>query len=155
MIFHLSIDADDPRHVASVIAELWRGRSAPFPPVAEGSWVALALDERNSTIEVYPRGTELHPAQVDADAVAARGEPHGFCATHAAIATPLSLEEVMAIAERENWPARYRKRGGLFGVIELWLEGRVMVEVLTAEMQAEYLAMKGPPLPLQGEPRAS
>ena len=60
MLFHLSIDARDPRHVANVIAELFgSGKAAPFPPVAEGSWVALALDERNTTVEVYPRGTVL------------------------------------------------------------------------------------------------
>ena len=30
-------------------------------------------------------------------------------------------------------------RGGVFGVIELWVENRVMVEVLTDTMQREYL----------------
>ncbi len=46
MLFHVSIDADDPKHVAAVFAELWNGRAVPFPPVAEGSWMALAGDER-------------------------------------------------------------------------------------------------------------
>ncbi|MHA6768507.1 hypothetical protein [Sphingobium ummariense] len=46
----------------------------------------------------------------------------------------------MAIALREGWPAKYPKRGGQFGVIELWIEGRQMIEGLTAEMQAEHLA---------------
>jgi len=46
----------------------------------------------------------------------------------------------LAIAQREEWPAKYRKRGGLFGVIELWIEGRQMMKVLTPEIQAEYLA---------------
>lgn len=31
-------------------------------------------------------------------------------------------------------------RGGLFDVIEVWLENVLMIEVLTAEMQAEYQA---------------
>jgi hypothetical protein len=44
----------------------------------------------------------------------------------------------MAIAVREGWPAKYRKRGGMFGVIEIWIEGRQMIEVLTPDMQAEY-----------------
>jgi hypothetical protein len=56
------------------------------------------------------------------------------------MATKLGEDEVLAIAKREGWPAKYRKRGGLFGVIEIWLEGDRMVEVLTSEMQAEYLA---------------
>ena len=58
----------------------------------------------------------------------------------AAIATPLDRQAVLAIAAREGWPAKYRKRGGVFGVIELWIEGRQMMEILTPEMQAEYLA---------------
>jgi hypothetical protein len=145
MIFHLSIEADDPRHVASVLAELWRGTSAPFPPVAEGSWMAIAGDERNSTIEIYPRGSELRPAEGDADSYAAPGEKRRYTATHMAIATPLERDEVFAIAAREGWPAKYRKRGGLFGVIEFWVEGGQLVELLTPEMQREYLAMKLPP----------
>jgi hypothetical protein len=33
----------------------------------------------------------------------------------------------------------YCRRGGAFGVIELWVEGCQLVEVLTPEMQREYL----------------
>ena len=40
MLFHLSIDADNPKHVAEVFAEIWKGRAMPFPPVAVGSWMA-------------------------------------------------------------------------------------------------------------------
>jgi len=68
MLFHLSIDADDPRNVANVIAELWGGHAFPFPPVLTGSWVAMAGDDRGTTVEVYPRGAELHEAPGDADA---------------------------------------------------------------------------------------
>ena len=143
MIHHYSIAARDPRHVAQVIAELWGGRAQPFPPVAEGSWVALAGDERHSMVEVYPFGCELRPAEGDADAVARfNPEASGFTATHAALASPLDPAEVFAIAEREGWQAKHRRRGGLFGVIELWIENSVMVEVLTPEMQREYLAMR-------------
>ena len=59
MIFHISIEADDPERTARMMAEIWRGKAYPFPPVAKGSWVAMAGDERNSTVEVYPRGTDL------------------------------------------------------------------------------------------------
>jgi hypothetical protein len=75
--------------------------------------------------------------------VDAHGDPSGtdrFSASHGAIATHLDRKAVLALAEREGWPAKYRKRGGLFGVVELWIEGRQMMEVLTPEMQAEYLA---------------
>jgi hypothetical protein len=66
-----------------------------------------------------------------------------FNPTHGAIATGLDRDAVLAIAAREAWPAKYRKRGGMFGVIELWIEGRQMMEVLTPEMQSEYLAVMG------------
>lgn len=150
MIFHLSIAAKNPQHVAGVLAEIWRGQSMPFPPVAVGSWMAVAGDERNTLIEVYPFGCELKPAEGDADAVGeVNPQAPRFTATHAAIATPLDEAEVFAIAKREGWQAKYRKRGGQFGVIELWLENSTMIEVLTAEMQREYLAitprMPGPP----------
>ena len=46
---------------------------------------------------------------------------------------------MLAIARREGWPAKYRKRGGAFGVIEIFVEGCQMIEVLTEEMQREYV----------------
>lgn len=139
MLFHVSIEADDPRRVAEVVAEIWRGEALPFPPVADGSWVAFANDDRNTIMEVYPRGTALHEAPGDADAVGLPSAPHRNNATHAAIATDLDIEAVYKIALREGWPVKYCRRGGQFGVIELWIEGCQMIEVLTPEMQREYL----------------
>jgi hypothetical protein len=141
MIFHLSIAAAQPKRVANVLAELWQGTVFPFPPIATGSFAVLAGDERNSLIEVYPLGTELVPADGDGDAES-RHNPvaSGHTATHAAIASPLPLADVLHIASREGWTAKVRKRGGLFRVIELWLENTVMIEVLTAEMADEYLS---------------
>ncbi|ARR53023.1 hypothetical protein HY78_05965 [Rhizorhabdus wittichii DC-6] len=140
MLFHMSIAADDPRHVATVLAELIGGEAMPFPPVSQDGWMALADDGRGTSIEVYPAGTLLREAEGDADAY---GEPGGldrFTASHGAFGTALEMDEVMAIAHREGWPAKYRKRGDMFGVVELWIEGRQMMEILTPSMQAEYLA---------------
>jgi hypothetical protein len=139
MLFHVSIEADRPRHVAEVIAELWQGRALPFPPVGVGSWVAFAGDDRGTIVEVYQRGTELRENHGDADAVGVQGAPRRHNATHIAIATSLDAEAVFAIAEREGWPAKACNRGGKFHLIELWVEGCQMVEVLTGEMQREYL----------------
>lgn len=140
MLFHLSIDARNPRRVAEVLVEIFgAGAVTPFPPVAEGSWLAMAGDERNTMIEIYPRGCRLVEAEGDADATSVM-EAGGLTATHFAIATPLDEAGVFAIARREGWPAKYRKRGGMFGVVEMWIEGDRMVEVLTAEMQDEYRA---------------
>ena len=145
MIFHISIEADEPARVAAAIARLWRGEAFPFPPVAEGSLIVLAGDDRNSAVEVYPRGAELHPVPGDADAEARMSAaPRRHGAVHVAIASPLTADEVFALAAEEGWLAKYRKRGGAFGVIELWVENCLMVEVLTAEMQAEYLETMTP-----------
>jgi hypothetical protein len=145
MIFHLSMPARRPERVAQVVAELWHGTALPFPPV-EGSWMAMAGDDRSSAIEFYPDGVALFPAEGDRDAEGRRvqEDPAGHHAAHAAIATPLDEGEVHAIARREGWTAKTLNRGGLFRVIELWVEERTMLEVLTAEMQAEYLSTMTP-----------
>ncbi len=140
MLFHMSIAANDPQRVASVLAEFWGGEALPFPPVSEGAWIALAGDERGTGVEVYPADVVLRETDGDADAHGARAPAQTYTPTHGAIATGLRREQVLAIAAREGWPAKYRSRGGMFGVIELWIERRQMMEVLTPDMQAEYLA---------------
>jgi hypothetical protein len=140
MIFHVSISAAEPERVAGIFAELWGGKYYPFAPVARGSFIVHAGDDRNSAIEIYPRGTELVPAEGDADATSVHNVAStGRGPTHIALQTKLSEAEVMDIARREGWQAKYRKRGGTFGVIELWIENVQMVEVLTEPMCREYL----------------
>jgi hypothetical protein len=145
MIHHISFAAEDPERAARAVAELWGGEAFPFPPVATGSWVAISGDERGTTMEFYPAGLELHPADGDADceALPARG-PARFTASHAAVATNLDAEAVHAIARRHGWLSKYRKRGDIFGVIEVWIENSVMLEVMTPEMQAEYTGFMSP-----------
>lgn len=145
MIFHLSFAARDPRRAATVIAELWGGEAFPFPPVAVGSWVAIAGDERGTTMEIYPAGSELVPADGDADAIAVTNDAHPVHgATHAAIASPLSAEAIEAIAAREGWLSKPRVRGGRFGVIEFWVENSFLLEVLTPDMQRQYTDFMSP-----------
>lgn len=145
MIFHFSIAAAQPQRVASILAELWRGEVLPFPPIGTDSLVVMAGDERNSLIEIYPHGTELVPAEGDADCITQHNPwASTRSATHAAIATPLTADEVLAIAGREGWIAKYRKRGGMFGVVEFWLENATMIELLPADMTQEYLATMTP-----------
>jgi len=139
MLFHMSADAEDPKRAAELVAELWGGRAYPFPPVGRGSWVAMAGDARNTTFEFYRRGTELQPGEGDAEGIGVETDGRRYGPSHAAIATPLSIEEVKAIAERHGAPAKHCIRGGLFGVVEVWIEGRFLIEVLTPEMQAQYL----------------
>jgi hypothetical protein len=67
------------------------------------------------------------------------GRPSRNGPVHVAIATELGVDAVKAIAERYGAPARVCSRGP-FHVIEVWVEGCFMIEVLTREMQGEYLA---------------
>ncbi len=137
MLFHASIPAADCERVASVIAELWAGKYAPFPP-CEGGYIAFADDDRGTEIEVFPWTRENRIGEVELD-IRPSPLPAEFSTVHLAIATPLDEAQVLAIAARENWTARRCDRGGCFHVIEFWLENRFLVEVLTGEMQAEYL----------------
>jgi hypothetical protein len=138
MLFHISMAASRPRQAAMLIAELWGGRAYPFPPVADGSWIAMAGDERGSAIEVYPLGTELYEGAGDEGARSRAGRPSPAGPVHVAIATELAMGDVKNIARRFGAPAKVCSRGP-FRVIELWVEGCFMIEVLTPEMQAEYL----------------
>ncbi|HYC15087.1 MAG TPA: hypothetical protein VEC75_12615 [Stellaceae bacterium] len=142
MLFHASIDAQDPCHVASVLAEIWRGTALSFPPIRD-AFIVLAGDERGSAIEVVPAGHVLIPGDTEAESIEAFETPRAT-ATHLALGVPRTIEEIERIAAREGWLCRVCSRGGLFRVIELWVENRVELELLTPEMQAEYRAAAEP-----------
>lgn len=136
MIFHFSIAADDPKRTATMLAELWRGQALPFPMLGQGSWVAHAGDDRRSSIEVYPRDVALYPAERFGDLreqEVSRNVPF-----HAAVATPLNIEEVEEIGRRYGCTTRVCQRGAWFRVVEFWVDNCLMLEMLTPEMQQEY-----------------
>jgi len=136
MIFHISIAADDPKQTATMLAELWRGEALPFPMLGQGSWVAHAGDDRRSTIEVYPRDVALYPAERFGDL---RHQPMPRNVPfHAAVATPLGIEEVEEIGGRYGCKTRVCQRGPWFRVIEFWVDNALMLEMMTPEMQDEY-----------------
>ena len=139
MIHHISIAAKDPRRVAEVIAELWQTRALPFPPV-EGAYIVISDDGRGTAIEVVPLGAELMPGGGDEPAqtaVNANGSP--YTATHAALSVPVSRERVREIAGREGWQTGTFVRGGVFEVIEFWVEGRLLLELLAPDMAQRYV----------------
>jgi hypothetical protein len=57
--------------------------------------------------------------------------PSPYSKVHVNIATPLTADEVLAIAKREGWTARVCDRGGVFKVIEFFLENKFMPELMT------------------------
>lgn len=139
MIHHISIAARHPEHAAAVLAELLGGRSFPFP-VFSGSYIALTDDPHRTAIEVYPLGTELKPGLEHEEVSSMNNEASSpFTATHAAVSVDLTEQQIKSIAARESWRAVTCNRGGLFDVVELWVENRVLIELLTPEMAKAYL----------------
>jgi hypothetical protein len=136
MLFHISIAADDPKRTATMIAELWRGEAFPFPMVGKGSWVAHAGDDRRSAIDVYPRDLALYATERAGEERIERVSRHG--PFHAAVATPLGIDEVEEIGRRYGCHTSLCQRGPWFRVIEFWVDNCLMLEMMTPEMQAEY-----------------
>src|SRR5262245_8911234 len=102
MIHHLSIAARDPKHVASVLRELFEGRLTGFGPYRD-SYIAWMGGEYGTAIEVYPTGTEMFPDAGPGQANFRHVEGSPFTATHATVSVDRSVGEIMAIAEREGW----------------------------------------------------
>ena len=143
MIHHISIPAQNPLHVAKVLAELFQGYSAPFPS-HPGSHVAFAADEYGSLIEVYPLGTEMIPGEENQPIqYQNQNSVNPFTATHAAISIPLDQSQIEAIAERENWRCLRCSRG-YFDVIEFWVENTVLLELATPELAQQYITALAP-----------
>lgn len=140
MIHHISIAARDPKRVADVLAELLGGQAFPFPP-APGGFVTVCDDDYATLVEVYPIDTVMTPGEGDQDVQFTQAPaPQGFIANHVAISVGVDETTIMAIAEREGWRVLSCDRGGLFKVVELWIENRILFELLTPDMAKGYLA---------------
>ncbi len=142
-IFHASIPAAQPALVAAVLAEIWAGQAMAFDPVP-AAMVVVAGDAHGSAIEIYPAGTRLLPGQGTAMFDSDRAGATGAAGIHLALCTALDEPQILAIAARHGWRAVRCSRGGLFDVIEFWLENCLMVELLTPAMQRAYRAASSP-----------
>jgi len=136
MIKHISISANDPMATAATLAKFWRAEPFPFP-MYDDSFIVFLADNSSSCIEVYPAGQlQLQPSsplpQLDTENKKLGG------AFHAAIATPLNSDEVKAIAKEACWACREESRGGIFSVIEVWIENHTLFELLPPDMAQAY-----------------
>jgi hypothetical protein len=144
MLHHFSIAAENPARVAQALADLLHGEVAPFPP-HPGSFMALSLDDYGTMIEIYPAETELMPGSgAEQAAFSSNAFASPFSATHAAISVPTSQEEIERIATREGWRVVCCDRDGYFDVIEVWVENKLLLEVLPPSMAAKYVAFMQP-----------
>lgn len=143
MIHHVSISARDPKHVATVLAELMDGRCYPFPGGVADSFMAVAGDDKGTMIEVYPETVTLLPGEGEKQARAEYKSKAGYVPFHLLLSVPVDRATVERIGEREGWRTRYFGRGApgqppAFHVIEFWVENHLMIEVATPEMVEEY-----------------
>ncbi len=57
----------------------------------------------------------------------------------------MSVDEIKAIGNREGWRTLVCNRdNGLFQLVELWIEDRFMLEVMTPEQTARYIEITDP-----------
>jgi hypothetical protein len=139
VIHHLSIPVTDTRHVADVLQRLLGGVITRFGPYRD-SWIVWTGDQHGTAIEVYPVGTEMFPPDGPGQAQFREAEhPSPYVATHATVSVRRTVEEIQKLAAGEGWRAALLSRGP-FDVVEFWIENHVMLELLTAEMEADYLA---------------
>lgn len=134
MIFHASIPADDPQHVAQVLAEIWKTHYFPF--VFPNSYVVISGNEWGNNIEVCKRGDEQVPASVEVG-LRRNATPSRYSEVHLLIGTELTFEQIFAIGEREQWIARSCDRAS-FDLVELWVENRFLIEIVTGAEIERY-----------------
>ena len=137
MLFHASLPAADPARTAAAVAELWGGTALPFPPLP-GSWIVFAEDGRGTALEICPADSALVPGPTMVES--GEADPKAPIGVHVAIGVPHDADRVLAIAGRMGWTARVCDRGGMFSVVEVWVDDRLMIEALTPQMQRDYRA---------------
>ena len=136
MIAHVSLPADDCAHVARVLAEMLSGGALRFPPGGPDAWNCWSR-ENDFQIVVTPRGNVLFPGPVEQ--LWERREPAArHVESHFAMAVPRPAHEILALAEAAGWPARICNRGGMFDLVEVWVENAYLVEVLDPTQLAAY-----------------
>lgn len=158
MIAHVSIPARNPHETALLLAALIDGEAFEFP-VVPGAWIAVARDGSGLAVEVYPETMAHHPGKGDVDPalkpegpqtmpwedqIYADGPQIRASAFHFALASPLTDEQILNVAQRAGLRAVKCERGGVFGLVEVWLENALLVEVLSAREFSRYQAFMNP-----------
>ncbi|WP_404785330.1 hypothetical protein [Altericista sp. CCNU0014] len=145
MIHHISIAAQNPQHVAGVLAELFQGKAVPFPH-NPGSYMAVAVDKDLACVQVYPLGTQIIPGSGQRGCTFEQNpQPVQFTAFHASIFVPIGQAEIEKIGAREGWRVVRCRRAGLVDEIEFWVENRLMLELVPPELTDRFLAVARDP----------
>jgi hypothetical protein len=153
MLLDASIPARHPAAVAGFIAELWGTGAVPAPPVP-GRFVARAGDGTGVGIEVHPVG--ISPERGCNGATAGPVSAAAASVTRLVIGSVIDAAGVHLAAGMRGWQSRpviRHAEGRAWPAIEVWVEERLLVEVLTPEMQAEFRAARSlAPGPVEAGP---
>ncbi len=144
MIHHFSIPARDPATVAGVLAELIGGRAYRFPGPLPGAAMAVSGDRHGTMIEIYPESVVMTPGEGEGPIVyrdMPADRPHA--AFHALLSVPHDRAAIECIGNGAGWRTKFFSRAApglppVFHVIEVWVENRVLLEVVPADMIEVY-----------------
>ena len=144
MIHHFSMPARDPVAVARVLAELIGGRAYRFPGPLPGATMAVSGDDHGTMIEVYPESVVMAPGDGEGP-VAYRAAPadRSHAGFHALLSVPHDRATIERIGGAAGWRTQFFSRAApglppVFHVIEMWVENRLLLEVVPADMIAVY-----------------
>ena len=153
MIHHMSLPARDPRRVAKALGEILVGQVVRFVPSGADAYMvyAGAAAAQGVLLEVLPEDARHMPGAAPGDRMAysydkeSAGATHDrFQVGHVAVSTEVTEKVIEAVAARENWRLHHFWRGRQFPVLELWVENRFMIEVLTQDGARHYAANMTP-----------
>jgi hypothetical protein len=138
MIQHISFAVQNPQLVANVLAEFWETEALSFP-MYENSYIVFCGQESSNCIELYPEGKSLHPSTPELPGLQTDNRQLGG-AFHAALSVPIEEERIHEICQNAGWLCQTGPRGPFFKVVEVWVEGHTLLELLPPEMSKEYMA---------------
>ncbi len=143
MIHHISIDANNPLRVASVLAEILNGKVYKF--LIPGSYIVMPFDNYGTHIVVFKAGDVWSPGADGKSAQILQTAPADLVSVHAAISVPATQQQIEQIGKREEWHVLTRAQGdGAFRLVEFWVENRILFEFLPPGFETQYLQTMQP-----------
>ena len=139
MIAHVSLPALDCALVAGVLARMLGGGALRFPPGGPDAWNCWSKNNEFQIV-VTPRGQTIVPGESGqewARRASVAAEPLAY-ESHVALAVPLPAREIVELARSVGWRSGVYSRGGMFEVVEVWLENVYLVEMLDPRQIEEY-----------------
>ncbi|GAB2458870.1 hypothetical protein [Jatrophihabitans fulvus] len=144
MLVHWSFNANDPAHVAPILAEILGGEVVrpPVPPYGpESVWVCL-FDEIGTLVELAPSNVAWVPDDVATAVEKVMDEDVStYTYNHTLWKSAVSVERIREICEAEGWHTRFFD--GPFKFQGVWIENRQYVEFAPAELLPLYTSMFG------------